>query len=656
MTKQMKAALTAMLMVGTLAMQAQITTTTKTTKVAPGETKTTVVSKDSGATGAKGKRTATRRKSTTSKGKKKPVESATTRELRELREKQTAQQAQIDALTQANSAKDAALAQAQQTAQGAETQAQAATAQAQSVTSNVQANTDAVQALKSNVTDLTTMNAGLASTISANKVELADKIESPTVIHYKGVTITPVAYFALEGVYRQRSINSDINTPFNTTPFMGANEAHVSELNFSARQSRLGGLFEGNAGAFKLSGYFESDFLSAAATSNANQSNSYSLRMRQFWGKAETKSGFAVTGGQMWSLVTEDGKSTDARTEKPPNTIDPQYVVGFSWARQPGLRLQQKLGNPIFGSAVTLAMAVENAQIQSFTATNAPGNFFFGGPGQGGGLYNPGANYANNIAPDVIFKLATDTNHTHFEVGGLARFFRDRIYPQIASAPNNQPGVVGGVASNDTKLGGGGFASGRVTVSKFLDLAASGMVGDGTGRYGSAQLADITVHPNGKLEPVRNAHGLASIETHPSKKLDLFGYYGMEYAQRTQYATGVPGSPFTGYGVVSSVQTGCNTEVPVNVTGGSGGFVGSPTAANCNANTRYIQEGVAGFTYRLVNSPKYGRLQYQATYSYLTRNAWTGVKSGTYGSPTAAFGHPYATNNMVHVGMRYYIP
>ena len=75
-------------------------------------------------------------------------------------------------------------------------------------------------------------------------------------------------------------------------------------------------MFEGDAGSYKLSGYFESDFLSAGVTSNANQSNSYTLRVRQIWGKAETKGGFSVTGGQTWSLVTENGKATDVRTEK----------------------------------------------------------------------------------------------------------------------------------------------------------------------------------------------------------------------------------------------------------------------------------------------------------------------------------------------------
>ena len=651
MTKQMKAAMAAMLMVGAVSIQAQLTTTTKTTKVAPGETKTTVTTKDTAGT-----RTTSQRKKPVAKkrAKKEPVESTTARELRELREKQTAQQAQIDALTQAGAAKDAALAQAQQDAKSAEAEAQAATAATQTTNTTVQQNTESVKALKSNVTDLQTTSTGLATTISANKVELADKIESPSVLHYKGVTITPVAFFAFEGVLRQRAINSDINTPFNTTPFAGATDAHTTELNFSGRQSRLGGLFEGNTGSVKLSGYFESDFLSAGATSNNNQSNSYSLRVRQIWGKAETKSGFAVTGGQTWSLLTETGKSTDVRTEKLPNTVDPQYMVGFTWARQPGIRLQQKFGNPIFGSALTIAVAAEQAQIIYNGTTNAPTNFEFGAPGQSGGLYNAfNGNYTSNIAPDMIAKIALDSKHAHFEVAGVGRFLRDRYYPAVTVATTGYVGVVGAAPVNDTKFAGGVEAGVRVSPSKFVDLALVGMTGDGIGRYGSSQLSDTTVHPNGKLEPIRSSHGLLSVETHPAPKLDLYAYYGGEYAQRTVYATGVATSPYTGYGAINANDTGCNTEVAP----ASGGFTGSVTPAGpCAGPTRYIQEGMIGLTYRAINTPKYGRLQYQVTYSYLTRSLWTGLTSGTYGSPTATFGSPKATNGMIHFGMRYYIP
>ena len=93
----------------------------------------------------------------------------------------------------------------------------------------------------------------------------------------------------------------------------------------------------------KLSGYVEADFLSAGVTSNNNESNSYTLRQRQAWGQAALDNGFTITGGQMWSLVTETKHGMDNRTEALPMTIDPQYTVGFSWARQYGLRICQEL-------------------------------------------------------------------------------------------------------------------------------------------------------------------------------------------------------------------------------------------------------------------------------------------------------------------------
>ena len=617
MNKQTKAAIAAMLMIGALPMQAQ-QSETKVVKVAPGQKKTTVIHRKNGATdtvvseGASTGAHHTVRHRTTRRPTvhREPVESATSRELRELREKQTAQQAEIDALTAAGQAKDAALVQAQQTSAAAEAQAQQATSQAQSVTTTVQANTDAVQKLQSNVSDLQTTNAGLASTIVANKAELTEKIDDPLAIHYKGVTITPVGFFAIEGVYRQRSINSDINTPFNTTPFPGSNEGHISEFNFTGRQSRLGGLFEGNTGSYKLQGYFESDFLSAGVTSNPNQSNSYTLRVRQVWGRAE-KAGFSVTGGQTWSLVTENGKATDVRTEKLPNTIDPSYMVGYSWTRQPGVRLEQKFGHPVFGAGFTAAVSFENAQTQLAADANAPTNFIFGGLGTGGGLFNSTATYANNVAPDVMVKFALDGTHTHFEFGGMSRFFRDEYNPLVAGTANTIQGA--NIVNKDTKVGGGVFGSFRQT-SKFIDVAFQGMGGPGVARYGAAQLGDVTVRPDGTLEPIKNYHGLISLETHPTKKLDVFAYGGAEYNQRTTYVG--PTGLQVGYGVRNANDSGCYA-LTLGTTAATGATGAPGVVANCASPTRVIEEGMVGFIYKVASSPKYGTLRYQATYSYL---------------------------------------
>ena len=600
------------------------------------------------------------------------AESATEIQLRELREALHSQQSEIESLKSQLSGKDQQAATAQQSAAEAQSQAAAANSAASQAAAAAAESSSKADALQTSVNDLKTSNAGLAETVTTTQKNLQQEIDSPLAIHYKGITITPVAYFAGEGVWRQRSVNSDINTPFNSIPFPSANEGHVSELNFTGRQSRLGGLFQANTGSYRLSGYFESDFLGTGTSSNNNQSDSYVFRVRQIWGKAETPGGFAVTGGQTWGLVTEDGKSTDVRTEKQPNTVDSQYMVGYSWVRQPGFRVQQRFGDVTKG-ALTVAASVEQAQITNFTVSSTvasaiPANFFFAGPGQNGGLYNAAGNigagntagtggittYANNVAPDLIVKAAYDLPKAHFEVGGLARFMRDYYYPILTEAVVPASGTTAASVaytyspnySGNTVTAGGIFGSARVSPSKFIDVAVQAMGGQGVGRYGSSQLADATLRPDGTLEPIRNYHGLLSIETHPTPKLDLYAYYGGEYAQRTVYTTST--GALIGYGPRNLSDTGCYA-LPPNPAS-TGGSAGSLSASSCSSPTRYIQEGMIGVTYRLINSPQYGRLQYQLTYSYLQRNLWSGV--GSASTPTG----PRAEDNMFHVSMRYYIP
>jgi hypothetical protein len=603
---------------------------------------------------------------TPTKHTKSKRESAKEREIREMREQMQAQQSEIDALRAQISDKSVQAAGAQQSA--AASQASAAAASAAQANAAASDNAAKVAALSSSVNDMKTTDAGVQETIIANQARTRELIESPAALHYKGLTITPVAFFAFEGVFRNRSLNSDINTPFTAIPFPSAVEGHTSELNFTGRQSRLGGLFEGNAGTYKLSGYFESDFLSAGTTSNNNQSNSYTFRVRQIWGKAETASGFAVTGGQTWSLVTEDGKGTDVRTEKLPNTIDSQYMVGFSWTRQPTIRFQQRFGDPK-KAAFTAAMSLEQAQITNYTlngAGNAPADYYFAGPGQNGGLYNAAGaagtgntastgaitTYANNTAPDVVVKGAIDLPKAHFELGGIARFMRD-FYLPATYVPATSTYTYGSQYVANTKGAGGIFGSVRVSPVKYVDLAVQAMAGQGTGRYGSAQLADATLRPDSTLEPIRNYHGMFSLETHPAKKLDLFAYYGGEYAQRTVYAN-ANGALF-GYGPRNLNDAGCYALPPAPTTAGTGGSIASP--GTCASPVRYVQEDMVGFIYRLVNSPKYGRLQYSMTYSYLQRNLWSGsVATPVATAPVPTPTGPRALDNMIHVGMRYYIP
>jgi hypothetical protein len=280
-----------------------------------------------------------------------------------------------------------------------------------------------------------------------------------------------------------------------------------------------------------------------------------------------------------------------------------------------------------FTPKVTVAVALENSQYQ-FSASNAPSNFFFGNAGAAPGLNNPSANYTNQVAPDVLVKAAFDPGYGHYEIGGVARFFRDRYYPS---------GTTAAGAQNDTRLGGGFVANARFPVTPKFDLGLHLVAGDGTGRYGVSLLPDITVRPDGTLSPLRNAQGLLSLEFHPTKKLDIFSYAGSEYVQRTFYRSS--SGTLVGYAPPSASNAGCNTEgVPTAGTGYA------PGASVCLGATRAIIQGSVGWIYRIYNGPA-GKLQYGAAYSYLTRDGWTGVG-----------GTPKATNNLVYTSFRYYIP
>ena len=291
----------------------------------------------------------------------------------------------------------------------------------------------------------------------------------------------------------------------------------MSELNFSGRQSRLSVLVTGDAGSYKLSGYWEMDFLGTGTTSNNNQSNSYVMRQRQIWGQFATAGGFTVTGGQMWSLVTEDGRFEDPRTEIQPLTIDSQYLVGYTWTRQPGIHVEQRFG---FGDAknsdITLGASAEQAQITNFTAAGPiPTEFFFGGVGNNGGLYNAAGNvgggntagtgalttYANNVAPDIIVKAALDVPKVHAEIGGIGRFLRNEYFPVLTVAGTASAPVYtySPILRTSTATAGGGFFTVRVKPMPLFEVALQGMFGTGVGRYGSSQLADATLKPNETL-------------------------------------------------------------------------------------------------------------------------------------------------------------
>jgi len=500
-----------------------------------------------------------------------------------------------------------------------------------------------VMTLKNDVADLKTSAANTAVTLQ--ETQKSFKETSPVALQFKGITLTPGGFLAAETVYRNRALGSDINTPFNSLNMPGAGQNALSEFYGSGRQSRFSLLAEGRLKSAKLSGYYEADFLSAAVTSNNNQSNSYSLRQRQVWGQVALDSGWTFTGGQMWSLVTETKKGVDNRTEATPLTIDPAYTVGFSWARQYGFRVARNFNNRFW-----LAASLENPQT-IFAATGNASNFAFGSPGTTGGLYNSGANYSFNAIPDIIVKAVFEPGFGHYEVFAIGSRFRDRIYPCVE--PTQNPSLCGTAIStvgayNDSKNAGGVGANMRLTFFKQLDFGLHALYGNGVGRYGASGLPDATINPDGTLAPLRSYQGLATIEWH-TPRIDVYLNGGEEYVGR-HFSRDVLGSGnWVGYGSPFFSDSSCYTEtIPSSGNGYGFGSLGS----NCTANTQYTAEGTVGFWIRFYHGDK-GRLQVGPQYSYLVRNAWSGSLTS---AGTGPFITPHGIDNMFMTSFRYYLP
>jgi len=480
-------------------------------------------------------------------------------------------------------------------------------------------------------------------------------IEGPLTIHFRGINITPGGYAAAEFVRRSRALSADLPTPFNSVTMPGASQSQLSEFFGSGRQSKITTFVNGKLKNVDLSSYVSADFLSAGVTSTSTSTNSYTLRLRQAWAQAKFDNGWSFLGGQVWSLATENGKgispdddlgrTNDAR----PKTIDPSYNVGFVFSRQYGIRVTKT-----FGDKVAFAVAMENAQGTLTTHGNGD-NFLLGNAGASNS-YNTTSTYTFNPSPDLIAKVAFDPGFGHYEVFGLYDRFTDRIFPcgEVAlvspattgpcpSGVGTGPNAVG--AFNASKNGRGVGASARWNFAKKVMLGVKGFGGSGVGRYAPGGLSDVSINGDGSLHVIKNLMGLATLEVHVSKKLDIYGYGGTEYAGRAASFDPITGKE-VGYGAPLFNNSGCYTELPPAV---NTGF--TPTSlSSCTADSRALIEGTVGFWYRFYNGPR-GRFQFGTQYSYLTRDTWSGT-----GFTKGVGVTPEGIDNMVFTSFRYILP
>jgi hypothetical protein len=508
-------------------------------------------------------------------------------QLQALRDQVAALQRRLDAQSATEQQTKATADQAAAQAALANTEAATATAAAQAIPAEVK----------------TTIDAATPKT---------DKI------HYKGVTLTLGGFGALESVFRTRNETADMASTFSGMPFNNVSAGQTSEFRFSARQSRITALVQGDVNPdTHLSFYGELDFLGAAQTANSNETNSYTPRMRVLYNQVDwDRSGLHLLAGQNWSLVTMQAKGITPRNEDIPPTIDAQYIPGFSFARQPQIRVTKD-----FGTTLTLAVSLENPQTTSFTGPTAyPASVHLTASAPGGSGFDSTNTLSLNHIPDAAVKMAYDPTIAertlHFEVFGLYRSF----YERLDFANRN--------------VNGGGVGAGLIVplVPQFLDFQLSGMSGKGIGRYGAAQLTDVTFDAAGNIKPVSEIQALAGLTLHASPKWDIYAFAGEEKESAQDYfltsSTGVV-SPY-GYGNPLYDNSGCASETAIG---------------SCVGNTRVVEQGTAGFWYKPFIG-KSGRYQIGLQYSYTERKAFNGN-----GPLNIA---PIANDSMMFASFRYY--
>ncbi|MHB1872732.1 MAG: hypothetical protein ACYCT1_18030 [Steroidobacteraceae bacterium] len=415
------------------------------------------------------------------------------------------------------------------------------------------------------------------------------------------LTLTFGGFTELATIYRNRNQSADVGSDFNTgIPFANNPNSHISEFRESARQSRFSLLAQSQPlDGLRAEAYMETDFLSAGVTSNSRESNSYTLRMRVFYARMMTDGGLDVLAGQNWSLATLYKDNLNPRDEDAPLGIDAQYIVGFNWTRTPQLRVVEH-----FNKKISVGFSIESPQTVTGTGINSagapagtypPSDVVYQNNGNGAGLMNTTTTYTTDVAPDIIVKVAADPGWGHYEVYGLSRWFRSSI------------------AGQSSTVSGGGIGAGMILplIAGRLAFQASGLVGKGIGRYGSAQLPDVTMKPTGGLAPIREYEALLGLIYTPSPFLTVYGYAGRESENATYYTVGTAAY---GYGAPEFNNSGCMLA--------SGG--------TCVGNTRSVSEASGGFWWKYYQG-KLGNLQFGLQGEYFKRTAFAGVG----GAPSA---------------------
>src|SRR5229473_778460 len=294
---------------------------------------------------------------------------------------------------------------------------------------------------------------------------------------------------------RLTDVGGGLSTSFGTIPFSNTPAGRLSENRLSAQYSRLSLKVDAPVtNATSMTAYVETDFFGFQPPNANITSNSYGLRLREFW--ADVKHGnWEVLGGQDWSLLQANRRGLSPYTPDVFYTYneDQNFQVGLVWARQAQFRVT-------YHPTQKLAVGVSAENPQQFAPASVvfPSTTFLTQFDNGSSATNTPSGSTNtavpNLHPDIIVKAAYDSELMrrpfHVEVAGLIRSFR--VLNTLVT-PNR----------TDTITGGGGAINLNLQLVKNFTLIANSFYSDGGGRYLGGLGPDVIVKPNGDRKSTR---------------------------------------------------------------------------------------------------------------------------------------------------------
>lgn len=453
----------------------------------------------------------------------------------------------------------------------------------------------------------------------------------PPIFSIGGISVRLGGFVELSNIWRDSNMTSGPATAWGNFPYANSHNHGLSEERLSSQLSRMSVLMEANPSkSVRLQAYVESDFAGAGVSSNSVQINGYVPRLRQgYFTFTEKDWGFHLLMGQAWSLATNYAKGILPRQEQLPAVTDNNQIPGIVFTRVPQIRIGKDWNQKYW-----LGLSIEDPQATvAFSGNTSSGGTLPAAYGDttgatvyytnaGGALLNSTTQYTNNPVPDIILKGAVDTSFGHYEVFGLARWFRSVAVAPGATTAKKQTSFGGGVGAGMTMPLG----------TNKLQLTGNVLAGDGIGRYGPTQLPDTTFNGQGQFVPVPEIMGSLGLIGHPTSSVLVYTYGGVESAGR-KYYMGADGRQY-GYGVSDLDLGGCDTPPGVK-------------EATCSAQTHTLASFTAGGWWHFMQG-HYGSVMAGLQYTYIRKFAYSGIDS--HGSSVT----PTASGNTVYVTFRYF--